>query len=167
MLKSHSDASQVGYTVIATGNPSGAARLQNLGASHVLDYKSPDIESQLRELGPFKFLMTASGDPASQKALANLLQPIGGKFVSTLGGKVELPSNVERIYESFEAASQKPEHKEYAKWWFEDYLPKAIQGAVEPAPIVKRSGGLGAIQAAGDDVLGKNAKEKIVINPQE
>lgn len=70
----------------------------------------------------------------------------------TPGGSVDLPSNVDRVYEMFEATIQKSQFAGFGKWWYTDYLPKAIGGAVEPAPIEKRSGGLEAIQAAGDDV---------------
>jgi NADPH:quinone reductase-like Zn-dependent oxidoreductase len=153
--------------VIATASPRGFAHLKGIGASHALDYKSFEIESQLRKLGPFKYLMTASGDPTSQQVLGRLLQPNGGRFLSTRAGEVDLPSNVERVYNTFEFATQKPEFSEYAHWWYTTYLPKAIGGAVEPTPIEKRTGGLKAIQAAAEDVLNGKAKNKIVIDPQE
>ena len=161
------DDFQVGYTVIATASPRGFAHLKEIGASQVLDYKSSEIETQLRELGPFKYLMTASGDPVSQQVLSNLLQPAGGRFISTRAGEVELPSNVERVYNTFELATQKPEFSEYAQWWYTTYLPKAIAGAVEPTPIEKRGGGLKAIQAAAEDILSGKAKNKIILNPHE
>ena len=161
-MPSHKD--QVGYTVIATASPRSFAQLESVGASKIVDYKSPDVEAQLRELGPFKFLMTASGDPASQQVLASLLQPNGGRFITVRAGEVELPKNVERIYNMFEAAGQGPE---FRHWWYTTYLPEAIGGAVEPTPIEKRSGGLKAIQAAGDDVFSGKAKNKIIVNPQE
>lgn len=153
--------------MIATASPRGFSHLKDLGASQVLDYKSPDIEPELRSLGPFEFMMTASGDPASQQMIGELLQPAGGRFASTLGGNVELPENVERIYEMFEATAQRPQFADFGKWWYTDYLPKAISGGVEPAPIEKRSGGLKAIQAAGEDVLEKKSNRKIFLNPQE
>lgn len=150
-----------------TASPRAADNLHKLGATQVLDYKAPDIESQLRGLGPFKFVMTASGDPTSQKVIGNLLQPAGGKFASTLGGEIDLPSNVERVYLSFEATPQRPEYKDYATWWYKTYLPAAIQGGVEPAATEQRSGGLRAIQAAGEDVLSGRTKKKIILNPQD
>nr|ANM86638.1 putative alcohol dehydrogenase [Cladonia uncialis subsp. uncialis]AUW30841.1 putative alcohol dehydrogenase [Cladonia uncialis subsp. uncialis] len=148
----------------AGGAVGGFAHLETVGASKVVDYKSPNVEAQLRELGPFKFLMTASGDPTSQQVLASLLQPNGGRFISVRAGEVELPKNVDRIYNMFEAAGQGPE---FRHWWYTTYLPEAIGGAVEPTPIEKRSGGLKAIQAAGDDVFSGKAKDKIIVNPQE
>ncbi|KAL2056916.1 hypothetical protein ABVK25_002655 [Lepraria finkii] len=92
--------------------------------------------------------MTASGDPTSQQTLSNLLQPNGGRFIST-------------------RAAEKPEFSENAQWWYTTHLLKAIAGAIEPTPIEKRSGGLKAIQAATEDLLSGNAKSKIIMNPQE
>ncbi|KAI9767219.1 MAG: hypothetical protein M1840_005819 [Geoglossum simile] len=161
-------AKSVGYTVIATASPRGFQRLKELGASEVLDYRSSDIISQLKSLGPFKYAMTASGDGPSQLALAEVLQPEGGKFASTLGGAVSFPSNVERVYEFFAQATQKPQFKLFAGWWYQEYLPRVIrEGLVEPTPVEKRAGGLAAIQRAADDVVTGVARKKLVLNPQE
>ena len=64
---------QVGHTVIVTASPRDNKRQISLGASEVMDYKAPDVAEQLRALGPYKYMITASGDAASQKALAGLL----------------------------------------------------------------------------------------------
>ena len=112
--------------------------------------------------------MTASGDGPSQLALAEVLQPEGGKFASTLGGAVNLPGNVKRVYEAFSQAAQKPQFRDFADWWYRGYLPKVIkEGLVEPTPVEKRAGGLAAIQRAADDVATGAAKKKLVLNPQE
>jgi len=66
----------------------------------------------------------------------------------------------------FEATTQKLQFADVGKWYYTDYLPKEIGGAVKRAPIEKRSGGLGAIQTAGDDVLTKKTKTKVVLNPE-
>jgi len=163
-------AKSVGYTVIATASPRGFAHLKSLGASQVLDYKSPTILDDLRAIGPFKYMYTTSGDPTSQQALASLLQPEGGKFASTLGGDVELPSNVERVYEFFGNVTQKEGAKfeEFAKWWYGEFLGKAIvDGSIEPTPITKVVGGLAALQAAADEMLEGRVKGKPVLNPQD
>jgi NADPH:quinone reductase-like Zn-dependent oxidoreductase len=163
-------AKSAGYTVIATASPRAAAHLESIGASAVLDYKSPTIVSELRDRGPYAFLFTASGDPASQKAIALIMQPEGGKFASTLAGDVELPSNVERVYDSFTDISQKggPEFEKFRRWWYGEYLEKAIrQHTVQPALVERRSGGLNAIMGATDDVLAGRVKAKLVLNPQE
>jgi NADPH:quinone reductase-like Zn-dependent oxidoreductase len=164
-------AKSVGYTIIATASPRAASHLKSIGASTVLDYKSPTIVDDLRALGPYAYFFTASGDAVSQHAIADLLQPKGGRFASVLPGKdVELPSNVERIYNTFSSTAQKegPVFENFCKWWNKDYLPEAIKDRkVEPAAFETRSGGLGAIQKAADDVLGGSLKAKLVLNPQE
>jgi NADPH:quinone reductase-like Zn-dependent oxidoreductase len=160
----------VGYTVVATASPRSSSHLRSIGASAVLDYKSPTILEDLRALGPYAFLFTTSGDPISQKALAELLQPEGGKFASTLPGKVELPNNVELIYDVFSSTTQRdgPAYEEFRKWWYQEYLGKVIrERSIEPTAFEKRTGGLGAIQKAGDDVLEGRVKSKLVINPHE
>lgn len=162
-------AKSVGYTVIATASPRAASHLESVGATTVLDYKSPTIIDDLRALGPYTYHFTASGDSASQKAIAELLQPNGGKFASVLPGKdVELPSNVERIYDTFSLAAQKEGFEKFSKWWYGEYLPKAIRDRViEPAAFEKRPGGLRALQKAADDTLEGRAKAKLIVNPQE
>jgi len=164
-------ARSVGYTVIATASPRAMSHLKTIGASTVLDYKSPTIVDDLRALGPYAYLFTASGDPASQHAIADILQPKGGKFASVLPGiDVELPSNVEKIYDRFSSAAQKegPVFEQFSRWWYGDYLAKAIRDRkIEPAAFERRAGGLRAIQKAADDVLGGTLKAKLVLNPQE
>lgn len=150
-----------------TASPKDIDRQKRLGASMIVDYKAADAVDQLRKLGPYKYLFTASGDPASQKALASLL-PDGGKFASVLGGEVDLPSNVERVYKPFSQAAQRDENVEWRNWWYREYLPKVFQGnMVEPIRFTKVSGGLGALQKASKDVFEGKVRGKIIVNPQE
>ncbi|KAL5388164.1 hypothetical protein DPSP01_003153 [Paraphaeosphaeria sporulosa] len=109
-------AKSVGHTVVVTASQKDVARQTRLGASAVIDYKAADAVDQLRKLGPYKYLFSASGDPASQKALASLL-PDGGRFASVLGGEVDLPSDVERVYKPFSQAAQHDENQEWRSWW--------------------------------------------------
>lgn len=107
---------QVGHTVIVTASPKDVGRQKRLGASAVIDYKAVDAVDQLRKMGPYKYLFSASGDAASQKALASLL-PDGGRFASVLGGDVDFPSNVERVYKPFSQAAQLDKNHEWRSWW--------------------------------------------------
>ncbi|KAF2815753.1 GroES-like protein [Mytilinidion resinicola] len=161
-------AKSVGHTVIVTASARDTDRQKSLGASAVLDYKSPDIVEQLRPHGPFRYLFTGSGDPASQKALAALLQPAGGSFASVLGGDVELPENVTRVYLPFSQVSQKEEHAVFRDWWYGDYLPKVLtEGLVQPVKFEKREGGLGALWGATKEVFEGKIRGKVVLNPQD
>jgi NADPH:quinone reductase-like Zn-dependent oxidoreductase len=163
-------AKSVGYIVIATASPAWKKHLEALGASAVLDYKSEHTIGHVRKLGPYAFMFTTSGDPQSQKSLGLLLQPEGGTFASTLAGDVELPSNVKRVYEKFSMITQSDEAKnrDFARWWYGEYLGKAIrERIVQPSLFEKRHGGLKVVQRAADDVVEGRTRAKLVINPQE
>jgi NADPH:quinone reductase-like Zn-dependent oxidoreductase len=143
-------------------------RQKMLGATEVIDYNAADVVDKLREVGPYKFLFTASGDSVSQKALATLLEPTGGKFASVLPSTIELPPNVDMVYTSFSQAAQKEEHSEWRDWWYQQYLPDVLsKGRVEPVKFTKVDGGLSALQQANQDVFDGKVRGKLVINPQE
>jgi hypothetical protein len=134
----------------------------------VVDYKAADAVDRLRQLGPYSYLFTASGDAPSQQALAALLQPEGGKFASVLGGAVDLPSNVERVYTAFSQAGQRAEYSTWRDWWYGEHLPKVLhEGLVEPAKFSKVAGGLAALQQASTEVFEKKTRGKLIVNPQE
>jgi NADPH:quinone reductase-like Zn-dependent oxidoreductase len=159
---------QVGYTVVVTASVRDVDRQKGLGASDVIDYKAADAVERLRELGPYKYLFTGSGDPVSQKALSSLLQPEGGKFASVRGGDVELPTNIERVYRPFSQAAQSEENGDFRAWWYGEYLPNVLQNnLVDPVKFTKRDRGLAALQQASADVFEGKVRGKIVINPQE
>jgi hypothetical protein len=133
----------------------------------VVDYKSADVVEQLRQQGPYKYLFTASGDVASQRALTALL-PNGGKFASVLPGEIDLPPNVQLVYTAFSQAAQREEHFAWRTWWYQDYLPEVLtKGLVEPVKFTKVQGGLAALQQANQDVFDGKVRGKLVINPQE
>jgi hypothetical protein len=77
---------------------------------------------------------------------------------------------VELVYNTFSSTAQKdgPEFEKFAKWWYGEYLGKAIADRlIEPTPFEKRPGGLAAIQNAANDTLEGNTKAKLVVNPQD
>lgn len=159
---------QVGHTVVATASPRDFERQKKLGVSEVVDYKSADAIEQLRRLGPYKYLFTASGDATSQKALAALLGPAGGKFASVLAGTVELPPNVDMVYTAFSQAAQKDEYSSWRTWWYREYLPEVLaKGLMEPVHFTKVEGGLSALQQASRDVFDGKVRGKLVVDPQE
>lgn len=163
-------AHSVGYTVIATASPRASAHLLSIGASQVLDYKSPSIISDLYAFGPFSYLFTTSGDAASQTALATLLQPLGGKFASVLPKSVEVEANVEVVYGMFASTTQLKgvKFEDFGKWWYGEYLPQVIaDGSIEATEVTMVKGGLGALQGAADRLLEGKGGGKLVVNPQE
>ncbi|CAI6336244.1 unnamed protein product [Periconia digitata] len=162
-------AKSVGHTVVVTASPRDSERQKKLGATAVVDYKAADAVEQLRKLGPFRYLFTASGDPASQQTLASLIPPSeGGQFGSVLAGDVDLPANVQRIYGFFTGASQVDENTDYRDWYYQKYLPKVLQEKlVEPAQFTIVEGGLAALQQACADVHDGKVRGKLIVDPQE
>ncbi|RAR09013.1 oxidoreductase domain containing protein [Stemphylium lycopersici] len=160
-------AKQAGYTIVVTASPRDVERQMKLGATAVVNYRDADVVDKLRRLGPYKYIFTASGDAASQEALAALAPP-GGKFASVLPSAIELPSNVDVLYTAFSQAAQKEEHAEWRDWWYQEYLPRILsEGLVEPVKYGKVEGGLSALQQASQDVFDGNVKGKLVLNPQD
>jgi NADPH:quinone reductase-like Zn-dependent oxidoreductase len=167
-LKLQFNNSQVGHTVVVTASSRDSERQKRLGASEVIDYKAADAVDRLRQLGPYSYLFTASGDVPSQQALAALLQPKGGRFASVLGGAVDLPSNVERVYTAFSQAAQRAKYSTWRAWWYGEYLPTVLQeGLVEPAQFSKVAGGLAALHPASTEVFEGRTRGKLIVNPQE
>ncbi|KAI2480255.1 oxidoreductase domain containing protein [Pyrenophora tritici-repentis] len=161
-------AKQVGYTVVVTASSRDNERQQKLGVTHVVDYRAADVVDKLRQLGPYRYLFTASGDAASQTALATLLQPTRGKFASVLPSTTDLPSNVEVVYKAFSQAAQDEQYSNWRDWWYQEYLPEVLfKGLVDTVKFTKVEGGLPALQQASEDVFNGKVKGKLVINPQE
>lgn len=166
--KTHS-YQQVGYEVIATASPKKFDYVRGLGASEVLDYKDDQIVSSLQRLGPYDFVLLASGDAKGVNAISDILQPRGGTFATTRpkSDDMNLAGNVNLVYDYFSMATQKPENADFAKWWYQNYLPTALAGNVTPTPLEKRSGGLAGIQQACEDVIKGVSSKKLVLNIQE
>jgi NADPH:quinone reductase-like Zn-dependent oxidoreductase len=153
--------------VIVTASPRDTDRQKRLGATEVIDYKSADVVEQLREHGPYKYLFTASGDAASQKAIAALL-PNGGRFASVLPNGTELPTNIDFVYTAFSQAAQKEEYSDWKTWWYQEYLPDILaKDVLEPVKFTEVDGGLTALQQANQDVFDGKVKGKLVIKPQQ
>ncbi|GMG10715.1 unnamed protein product [Aspergillus oryzae var. brunneus] len=126
------------------------------------------VISKLKNLGPYDFIMTASGDAIGASALSEVLQPGGGTFASVRpqSDEMHLAGNVHLVYDFFSMTTQKPENTAFTEWWYRDYLPGALGGNVTPTPLEKRPGGLNKIQEACADVLEGRASKKLVLDPQ-
>lgn len=153
---------------MATASPRKFEYVRGLGASAVLDYKDDEIVSKLKSLGPYDYVMTASGDAKGANALSEILQPGGGTFASVRpqSDEMQLAGNVHLAYDFFSMTTQKPENAGFAEWWYHDYLPGALGGIVTPTPWEKRPGGLNRIQEACTDVLEGRSPKKLVLDPQ-
>lgn len=153
---------------MATASPQKFDYVRSLGASEVHDYKDDQIASTLKRLGPFDFVMSASGDARGANIISDILQPAGAKFVSTRSKSEEmnLAPNVSLIYDAFSMTTQKAENADFTKWWYNDYLPAALAGGVTPTPLEKRTNGLHGLQEASTAVLEGRTSKKLILNPQ-
>lgn len=153
--------------MVATASPRKFDYVRGLGAKTVLDYKDEQIVDKAKDLGPYDFVMTASGDAAGATAISNILQPEGGQFASTLpqNDAMRLASNVKLLYDFYSMTTQKEGNENFTRWWYDDYLPKALAGGVAPTPLEKRPDGLAGVQKACSDVLEGRAPKKVVLSP--
>ncbi|KFY29080.1 hypothetical protein V493_02565 [Pseudogymnoascus sp. VKM F-4281 (FW-2241)] len=160
-------ASSAGYDVVATASPQKFDYVRSLGASEVVDYKDEQVVARLRELGPYDFVMTASGDAKGATAISDILQPAGGKFVSTRpkNEEMHLAANVSLLYDFFSMTTQREENAAFTTWWYSHYLPMALAGGVTPTPLERRSGGLHGIKEACEDVIAGRSPKKLVLSP--
>lgn len=153
---------------MATASPHKFDYVRDLGATEVFDYKDDQAVSQLKRHGPYDFVLLASGDAKGANAISDILQPAGGKFVCTRpkSDAMNLAGNVSLIYDFLSMTTQNPENADFTKWWYDDYLPMALGGAVTPTPLEKRPGGLRGVQEACTDVLEGRSSKKLILNPQ-
>jgi hypothetical protein len=70
---------QVGYTVVVTNSPRDLERQKELRATEVIAYKVAVIVDKLCELGAYRHLFIASGDPVLEKASPALLESTRGR----------------------------------------------------------------------------------------
>jgi len=56
------------------------------------------------------------------------------------------------------------ENSEEAKWWYNEFLPAAINGEFAPTPVEKIEGGLHGLQRACEILQGGVSSKKLVIN---
>ncbi|KAE8420587.1 hypothetical protein BDV36DRAFT_281279 [Aspergillus pseudocaelatus] len=138
-------AAGLGYEAMATSSPRKFEDVRGLGGSAVFDYKDDEIVPKLKSLGPYDFIMTASGDAIGTNTSSEVLQPGGGTFAS-----VGPQSNETHLAENVHL---KPETTGFTEWWYGDYLPGALGGNVTPTALEKRPGGLNKTQEACADVL--------------
>jgi NADPH:quinone reductase-like Zn-dependent oxidoreductase len=132
----------------------------------VIDYKSANVVEELRKQGPYQYLFTASGDAASQNALAALSSGTG-RFASVLPASIELPSDIDIVYTAFSQAAQDEKYSDWRAWWYQKYLPDVLaNNLVEPVKFTQVNGGLAALQQANQEVFDGKVKGKLVINPQ-
>jgi NADPH:quinone reductase-like Zn-dependent oxidoreductase len=155
-----------GYEVITTASPKNFEYVKKLGASHVFDYNSTTIVSELVNIFKFKSSVgtfDAIGAVAWRPTLEVIQQMEGVKFLATVSwGFPDPPEGI--TMKKVLATSCKDNHVGKAMW--EDFLPKALKaGSFVPAPEPLIAGkGLESLQRAVDlQRKGISARKVVVI----
>ncbi|KAL8738585.1 MAG: hypothetical protein Q9181_000636 [Wetmoreana brouardii] len=159
-------ARKIGLTVIATASPKHHTYLKTLGATIVVDYRSPEVVSEIssaaKNLGVllrYAFDCVSEGETFSQcaKILSNSLSTLGDhenktRLVLVLPWPGELPRPEGIDISQVIALQLVTQQKELCRWLFHEWLPTALaDGSIIPSPhleIVK--GGLESTQVAWD-----------------
>jgi len=152
-------AKTLGFKVFATASPAHHSFLKSLGAFEVFDYRSPtvveDIIAAAQSSGiPIKFGFDSIAEGETSKLSADVVKGSGGggKLVLVLAWN-DLFQKPEGVEVSQTAALRTgTDQEELGKWFFNEYLEKALQdGSIVSAPKIEIvPGGLGATQKAFD-----------------
>jgi NADPH:quinone reductase-like Zn-dependent oxidoreductase len=154
-----------GYEVITTASPKNFEYVKKLGASHAIDYNSPDVVSDLVSAFEGKTSVGAF-DAVGGSAWAHTVEFIqmtqGVKFVATVIPGFATPPG-EITMKQVAAISIKDNH--VGKAVFEDFLPKALKAeAYIPAPDALIAGkGLESVQGAIDLQRKGTSAQKVVV----
>lgn len=155
-----------GYEVITTASPKNFEYVKKLGASHVLDYDSPAVVSDLVDAFKGKISVgafDAIGAGAWSRPVEFIQRSEGAKFVATVtpGFSNQVPEGI--TMKLTYAPSISDNH--VGKAIFEDFLPKAFKaGAFVPAPEPRIAGqGLESLQSAVDIQRKGISAQKVVV----
>ncbi|KEF59740.1 uncharacterized protein A1O9_04586 [Exophiala aquamarina CBS 119918] len=162
-----------GYRVIATASPSNYDYVKSLGASLVLDYHNPDIESilisvlQSQRAGKLVGAYDAIGSDATARASARVVHAIGGGRVASVVSAPaddDVPRDVEITRIGSGNIVSQEDGLVARKIWGE-WVPKALaNGALRPKPdelVVGR--GLYYVQAGLDRQREGVSARKVVV----
>lgn len=161
-----------GYQVYTTSSPKNFDYVKKLGATHVFDYNSTSLNSDVA--AAFKGKTTAGAlaiggiDPKAYEALlescaAALTSASGSKFVAlTMAPPEKIPPGIET---KFVLAPALYEEKQLGYDVWGKYLPAALAASFfKPAPPPEVVGhGLEAIQTGIEKIVGARSHTKLVV----
>jgi NADPH:quinone reductase-like Zn-dependent oxidoreductase len=158
-------ATAAGYEVVTTSSPKNFAFVKRLGASHVVDYKSPTVVSDLLDITKGKLVAgvfdAIGGEEAWLPALEFIQRSAGNKILATtINGCPEVEGVAVR-----KVLAPSIRDNNIGKAIYEDFLPKAlVAGSFVPAPEPKVVGnGLESVQRAVDIQSKGCSAQKIVV----
>jgi NADPH:quinone reductase-like Zn-dependent oxidoreductase len=160
-----------GYRVVATASPSNYTYVKSLGASLVLDYRNPDIETILIDVlrsdtaGELVGAYDAIGSEATVQASARVVHALGGGRVASV---VSAPSDVPHDVTVTRIGSGNIVTQDdglVARRIWGEFVPAALaNGVLKPRPdelLVGR--GLYFVQAGLDKQRGGVSARKVVV----
>ena len=162
-----------GYDAVTTSSPRHHEYVQDLGPRIVIDHTAApkDLEAEIRKNGPYDFILDTIGTPPVTDLLVAYVDSLGGGSYNTmippLGGEAPIPDRVQRKFEPYTFAFEKPENKALKTWFFNELVPKGLEtGTIVPTRPQWIEGGLAKVQdaldlMADDKVSGK----KLVLDP--
>lgn len=157
-----------GYEVVTTCSPKNFEYVKRFGPTHIFDYKSPTVVSDLVNAVKGKVtvgVFDGVGGPAWAQSVEFVQQTEGVKFVASAVGGFSAPPAGVRM-KQFLSLSIKDNH--VGKAVFEDFLPRALEKRTfvpAPEPLVAGKG-LEALQGALDlkaKGVGISARKVIVV----
>lgn len=180
-------AAAAGYRVISTASPANFELVKSLGATHVFDYKDPDIVVKVaRMLKPGESIFDCIASTATQKTASEILSKIGGGKVGCLNppegsfadnvelidSKISGPCCISRLYwasvanDCYLVFAYDPGliDTRIGDFIWRTYVPQAIASGklkAKPDPMIIE-GGLGKVQE-GIDMLRKGVSAKKIV----
>lgn len=153
--------------MITTASPSNFEYCKSLGASHVLDYRDPDVLESLASLLKTTRVVgayDAIGSVSTANQCVSVLHAIGGGKLAAVGLlPTEVSDDVTVVHVAAgDIVTKEPEVSE--KIWAE-YIPAALNAqtfSAKPDPLVVGLG-LGAVQGGVDKQKEGVSAQKVVV----
>jgi NADPH:quinone reductase-like Zn-dependent oxidoreductase len=162
-----------GYEVVTTSSPRHREYVESLEPSVVIDHSAPAeaIETAIRANGPYDFILDTIGLPPVTDLLVSYVDTLGGGSYNTMippiGGEKPIPERVQRKFEPYNFAFEKPGNEDLKRWLFEELVPQGLEsGVIVPTRGQWVEGGLKSVQKALD-LMGDNkvSGSKLLVDP--
>lgn len=166
-------AASAGYTVVTTSSPANRDFTASLGPAHIIDHTLPadQIVEELRAHGSYDKIFDTIGLPPVTDIIVEYLSSVGGGAYNTLipliGPEKPIPDTVERKFAPYSWAFDEDAHKDMAKWFYEEYVPKGLDsGLIVSTRQQAIEGGLANVQHALDLMgQGQVSGRKLIMDP--
>jgi NADPH:quinone reductase-like Zn-dependent oxidoreductase len=168
-------AATAGYEVITTSSNRNKEFVQSLGPAHIIDHeqKPEDVVAELKKYGPYDAVLDTIGLPGPTAILVEYFESLGGgsynSMIPPIPGTRDIPDSVKRRFAPYNFAFDEPEHKSFAQWLYNEYLPQGLEsGLIVPTRQHVLTGGLEKAQEALDLMNeGGVSGKKLVMDPWE